>query len=385
MKWRSSNGRFDEVLVLMIQASNQLSIHCLLLLLLIVSITNQSEKVKWEPSDEYFEKFYEQLAPIIKREVHPDAIKNIYDCFATRVDDEDVKKKIKFLYYSRKNPEHAEQLKPGEANSLLKENINKPFKFLVHGYYIYSPGNKSYIDFRKNVLDVMDSNVITVDWKVVKEKHWFYHKVAKNTVFVGRYLASLLDWIIEQGANPSDIHIAGHSLGAHVSGYAGSFIKRGKIGRISGLDPALPGFVKVSNNSRLDMSDAQFVDCIHTCGGLLGTLEPICHADFYPNGGRNHQPGCCVIDLPGVCSHMRASEYFIESIRPGNYFPAALCPTIPSHNPRNCTWTDYMMGFYLEPSARGLFYVQTRATRPYSIARSDIHKTMPKKITISKQ
>lgn len=49
----------------------------------------------------------------------------------------------------------------------------------------------------------------------------------------------------------------------------------------------------------LTANDAEFVDVIHTDGGLLGFPIPLGHADFYPNGGRGLQPGC---DLSNVVS-----------------------------------------------------------------------------------
>lgn len=59
-----------------------------------------------------------------------------------------------------------------------------------------------------------------------------------------------------------------------------------------GLDPALPLFEDGSANRRLGPTDAQFVDIIHTDGGILGNPEAIGHVDFYPNGGHALQPGC---------------------------------------------------------------------------------------------
>lgn len=83
----------------------------------------------------------------------------------------------------------------------------------------------------------------------------------------------------------------GHSLGAHTAGYAGEKIPN--LGQITGLlqkgnskliweilnfihfvglDPAGPFFRIVPTYARLDPSDAQFVDVIHTDGGILGDL-----------------------------------------------------------------------------------------------------------------
>lgn len=66
-----------------------------------------------------------------------------------------------------------------------------------------------------------------------------------------------------------------------------------------GLDPAKPLFNYLPVYKRLDLSDATFVDIIHTCGGIYGIFQPIGDADFYPNGGINIQPGCqAEIPLP---------------------------------------------------------------------------------------
>ena len=117
------------------------------------------------------------------------------------------------------------------------------------------------------------------------------------------------------------------------------------------------------NYVRLDPSDAQFVDAVHTDGDNayiskywivclfvcfvlnfkfvysfsfcfyqgVGLLEPAGHLDFYPNGGAN-QPGCLLSELPPAinpidnhinysqidinlaCSHMRAVDLYSESL-----------------------------------------------------------------------
>lgn len=123
-------------------------------------------------------------------------------------------------------------------------------------------------------------------------------------------------------------------------------LNRGKLGRISAIDPAQPLFQDMPEFVRLDPGDAEFVDVIHTdaksilMGGMiqhnpaqfpeyddkamatwpilaaqiksiLGSVEkhansilkgygmesPCGHVDFYPNGGFD-QPGCSLFDMP---------------------------------------------------------------------------------------
>ena len=64
----------------------------------------------------------------------------------------------------------------------------------------------------------------------------------------------------------------------------------------AGLDPAWPEFSEKDIDSRLDETDAHFVDVIHTKSGHiyeggLSFLPAIGHVDFYPNGGKQ-QIGC---------------------------------------------------------------------------------------------
>ena len=146
-------------------------------------------------------------------------------------------------------------------------------------------------------------------------------------------LVIAVELILASGGSRFDIHLVGHSLGAHVVGFIAKKVQDmglGKLPRVTGLDPAYPFFELAGAEGRIDKSDADFVQIIHTNSGFLwdgclSFMEPLGHVDFYPGGG-DHQPGCtdiCFIDcidydiidlLKGACSHNRANKYFEESI-----------------------------------------------------------------------
>lgn len=74
---------------------------------------------------------------------------------------------------------------------------------------------------------------------------------------------------------------------------------------LPGLDPALPLFITLSNNQKLDSGDAKFVDVLHTNAGQFGKLERSGTVDFYANGGLL-QPGCVEISTD-------FSKYFLST------------------------------------------------------------------------
>lgn len=121
--------------------------------------------------------------------------------------------------------------------------------------------------------------------------------------------------------------------------------------------------------SRLDKSDAKYVECIHTNFKCFGFKEPICHADFYPNGGYK-QPGCSLLG-GNTCDHSRAIEFFEDSLQ-GNVFKAHGCDKSielggEGEDLKKCHGAEVMMGG--EPGNKdlhGVFYLTTREMTPFS-------------------
>jgi hypothetical protein len=134
--------------------------------------------------------------------------------------------------------------------------------------------------------------VVLVDWSGGNDHP--YSKAVGNTQIVGLDVANLILNIMteKKSVKPHDFHLIGYSLGAHVAGIAGLKVKG--IGRITGLDPTSFFYTGKSEVFKLDSSDADFVDVIHTDGSKkvgMGTRDRMGHVDFYPNGGKD-QPGC---------------------------------------------------------------------------------------------
>jgi len=187
-----------------------------------------------------------------------------------------------------------------------------PTVFVVHGY---QSGYAFIEDFQKayknDILKTM--NLIGIDWS--KGAGTLLYNVAVGRVplvgnTVGEFIMSAINSNIIQ--RPDQVHVVGHSLGAHIAGFVGKYMaKKGrKLQHITALDPAGPLIGSYScPNDRLCNTDANFVEAIHTNGGTLGMFEEIRPLDMYLNGGRS-QPDCW---LP-TCSHSYSHEWYRQSI-----------------------------------------------------------------------
>ncbi|KAJ1531572.1 hypothetical protein ONE63_000244 [Megalurothrips usitatus] len=300
-----------------------------------------------------------------------------------------------FLLYSRRNRGDVplldvpfSNLSTVWADAARRFNASSPTKVIVHGFGS-SCSHVWVYEMRSALMAVEDCNVICVDWErgaTIPN----YVRAAANTRMVGKQVALLLAGLQKHAGLPVHrVHVIGFSLGAHVAGFAGAELKN--LSRITGLDPAGPLFESQDPRARLDATDANFVDVIHSNGenlilGGLGTRQPLGHVDFYPNGGRM-QKGCANLFVGAVsdilwsasenearslCNHRRAYKFFTDSVSPRCHFPAAACDSYDSFLQGRCFPCDPPsrpcgnMGYYADRAlARGPLYLVTRDEEPF--------------------
>ncbi|XP_014704751.3 pancreatic lipase-related protein 2 [Equus asinus] len=261
----------------------------------------------------------------------------------------------RFLLYTNKNPDSYQLITARDVATIKSSNFQSSRKthFVIHGFR--DRGEDSWpSDMCKKILQVETANCISVDWSSGAKAE--YTQAVQNIRIVGAETAYLIQQLsTELSYNPKNVHIIGHSLGAHTAGEAGRRLE-GRVGRVTGLDPAEPCFQDASEEVRLDPSDAQFVDVIHTDASPMlpslgfGMSQKVGHMDFFPNGGKQ-MPGCkrssfsTFIDINGIwqgtqdylaCNHLRSFEYYSSSILNPDGFLAYPCDSYDKFQENGC-------------------------------------------------
>ncbi|XP_014100217.3 uncharacterized protein [Bactrocera oleae] len=264
------------------------------------------------------------------------------------------------------------QLYNGKSLRQSRFNPFNPTRILIHGWFgganagIYQTLVPAYL--RQGAGNY---NVFTVDWGrgAVAD----YLTASYRVKPVGKVLAKFIDFLQrEAGIRYQDLHVIGFSMGAHIAGIAGKHIQTGRLPVIYALDPALPFFRYDNFDERVAITDADYVEVVHTSVGSYGYDRPLGHVDFYVNYG-SAQPGCFLNE----CSHFRAFHIFAESLQSKAPLRAQGCDVklwqdMIKH--RRCLMgTGRQMTLGGNPANTtalrkrgGVFYLATNATPPYA-------------------
>nr|XP_047122737.1 pancreatic lipase-related protein 2 [Hydra vulgaris] len=264
--------------------------------------------------------------------------------------------------------------------SSVNFNPNLTTVFITHGYI--ESIKEWYVQmFIDELLKYEDMNVVFVDWS--GGSGFPYHQAYGNVRLVGAQLSYMIEVIKnDTGINWKKLHLIGFSIGSHLVGYAGRFLRlKGLlVPRITVLDPAGPLFEYQHPDTRIDPTDAEFVDVIHSDTNTIivlgfGAEQQMGHLDFYPNGGY-FQKGCEKFDISLkqylVCSHYRSIRYFMESISSQScFYEAYPCKSYEDFKAGKCLCPSEgcpVMGYHAkkpktQQSIR--YYLETRDVFPY--------------------
>lgn len=181
------------------------------------------------------------------------------------------------LILVKENVNDTEAIPLSDVGRLLSSPAFKPNLSTV----IYCYGFTQYYQGRDTqavvgaYLQRKDHNILVMDWSQYNAGNYFLETIP-HTMKIGEMLGQAIVTLTSQGFDISKLHMVGHSMGAHLLGQAGRVAKflssnAVRVPRITGLDPAGPGFYPVNPYLiAVNKFDANFVDIIHTDFVMLG-------------------------------------------------------------------------------------------------------------------
>ncbi|KAI1290822.1 Inactive pancreatic lipase-related protein 1 [Halotydeus destructor] len=231
------------------------------------------------------------------------------------------------------NSRYENQLLSVDDKDVISYLDPKRVVIVVHGFlnhYNY----ESIWNETRNAWVARGANAIMVDWS---RGNRLYMQSMANVRVIGALIGQLVRHL---GVS----HMAtcvGFSLGSHICGEAGHWLKERRIvlSQCHGVDPAGPGFDGCGPEIRLDPSDCGVVTSLHTSQFNdfqgFGTQFKSGHCDFWLNDGLP-QPECGsnpvtadiiksalslqvdkmtggIENLVG-CSHVRAMRYYLSQL-----------------------------------------------------------------------
>ncbi|CAH2071813.1 unnamed protein product, partial [Iphiclides podalirius] len=222
---------------------------------------------------------------------------------------------------------------------------------------------------RRTYRGVPDTYLIIVDHSAYTyesaDKLRSYERSVLYSYYIGRALGKLLARFNRVGYPSRSFHCIGHSLGAHILGFAGEsyFAQTSeRIWRITGLDPAGPCFSNAARDVQLRSGNAEYVEVYHCNAGHLGTTNVIGDVDFFFNDRGKIQPDCqeglSDEDL-AKCYHKACVKYWTKSVHQPRIYAAVACPSYEALVDGACDGNSTIAGHSNPGDAKGIYYVST--------------------------
>ncbi|XP_039748822.1 phospholipase A1-like [Pararge aegeria] len=228
-----------------------------------------------------------------------------------------------------------------------------------------------------NEYEALDYNVIVVDNQRFATVH--YYLASRLMRPVGKHVAEVLAQLTRAGLDPCKTELLGFSLGGQTVSYIAKNYQQmtgRNISKITALEPAGPCFRTLSPHERLDASNADFVQVIHTNIDGYGMATRMGHVDFYVNGGEFQPTDLNFLPCSSTCSHFRVLTYWLSAMQNPSQFIAIKCDGIQEARDATCydnvPLSTNIMGDNVNIYNHGIFYLSTTKTYPYYLGKNGL-------------
>ncbi|XP_055844927.1 vitellogenin-1-like [Episyrphus balteatus] len=233
---------------------------------------------------------------------------------------------------------------------------------IVEAYRARYQGNENQIQYSDSWDAPTTGSLIIIDLgnSLTNFLNWATLDIEEAGKMVGQAIVNMTEIVPYY-----NIHLIGHSVGAHVAGAAARYFAQEKniqLRRVTGLDPSQIFTGEQHMESKLNRGVADFVDVIHTTSYGAGS-DSNGDVDFYPSGPGSIPPGSTNI----VDAMLKAIRYYAETVMPGGErsFMAVGCNSLKNYNKHRCHGIRVPMGYTTPYDVKGDFVMKVKSKSPY--------------------